>query len=304
MLRRIVHGALALAAGAALSLLTSQPALAWGEQGHRAVAEIAQANVSPKTATVIAALLKAEPGLGTPTCAVRSLSDASYWPDCIRNQNWRWAYTFPWHFVDSPVSAPAFDPKAQCDYGACVTAQIERNRRILADASLPAAQRLEALAFLAHFVGDIHQPLHAADNGDHGGNTPIVANLPGEPIVNAGVVIDPKPHPISLHWFWDTIVVRRLFAEEARTAIVRPYSAEERKMIATGAVDDWARESWELARGLVYPQAFGKVPTAAEEASEVTIPDAEIGRDAKVARQRLIQAGLRLARLLDEALGQ
>ena len=278
-----------LATVAALAVGWAQPVLAWGDVGHRTIAALAQANITPETAARIADLLKAEGGLGTPACPVKSLSDAAVWPDCLRGDSPRWAYTFPWHFHDSEVPGPGFEIKANCSYGICATAQIERNRRIVADKSLPVAQRLEALAFLAHIVGDLHQPLHAAEHDhDHGGNG-VKVSYPGNPDGN-------------LHWLWDSAIAERAVAT---APVVRVYSAQERARIATGGVGDWAQESWVVARDVVYPQVYGHAPARAEVLpGVVVITQAQVDADAPVARARLVAAGLRLARVLDEALGQ
>lgn len=285
MMRRIAL----LFALVALALGGARPALAWGEKGHRAIAEIAMANVSPHTASAISALLRAEAGLDTPACPVRSLSDAAVWPDCLRGDPDRWGYTFAWHYQDGPVCAAAFDPRAHCPGGNCVTAQIERSRRLLADRRLPPAQRLEALAFLAHFVGDVHMPLHAADNDDRGGNS-VQASWHGRAEGN-------------LHALWDGPMAERAIAT-AHPALVRVYSPAERARIATGEAGDWARESWQLARRFVYPQAFGHSPCVGRAPEHVDISEAQINAGAAIARQRLLQAGLRLARLLDAMLGR
>ncbi|NBC36539.1 endonuclease [Novosphingobium sp. FSY-8] len=281
----------ALVAAAALPLAAPSPALAWGEVGHHTVANIALANVSPATAAAIAELLKAEKGLGTPKCPVTTIAQAGYWPDCLRSDSWRWAYTFPWHYQDGEVTLPAFDIKANCPQTACVTAQIERSRRVLADKSIPAPQRLEALAFLTHFVGDLHQPLHAAEHAhDAGGN--------GVKVVRADGKID------SLHWYWDKDTAEGALALMG-PPLVRAYSADDRAALATGGVEDWAKESWAIARDVVYPQVFGHAPAEGEKLSApVSITAEQNAANARIARDRLTRAGLRLARLLDEALGQ
>jgi hypothetical protein len=302
MFRKSLHAA------AALALVWAQPVLAWGETGHRTIAAVAQANVTPAAKAQIDALLQAESGLGTPECRVKSIGDASVWPDCMRAKSWRWGYTFPWHFQDSDVTGAAFDKKANCSYYACVTAQIPRNQRILADKTLPAAQRLEALAFLVHFVGDLHQPLHASEHDhDAGGNGVIITNIAGSPYVintTPPTVVSAKPTPLTLHGMWDSFLVER--AKKAdQLPQVRPYTPSERSAIATGDVYDWAQESWQMAHDVVYPQVFGKVVTAQDKTEKnVTISDAALDADVPLVRQRLLQAGLRLARLLDEALPQ
>lgn len=290
---------------ATLSATLAQPALAWGELGHRTVGEIAYANVKPEVAAQIDDLLKGEAALGTPDCHVTNLSDAAVYPDCLHAYMWRWAYTFPWHYQDIDIDKP-FDVKAACSYGTCVTAQIERDRRILADRSLTPAVRMEVLIFLTHFVGDLHQPLHAAEHDhDAGGNAVTVSNVPAPSYVAAGNpprVVDNSSKPANLHSVWDTVVVERA-RDLDHMPPVRRYNEADRARVATGEVADWAKESWLMAHDVVYPQAFGHVLAPGETAPKsVTLSDADLDKDADLAAKRLLQAGLRLARVLDEAL--
>lgn len=273
---------------AALLALLATPALAWGGFGHETTAKIALANVSPRTRAEITRLLRAEAALGTPYCRMRSLEEASTWADCLRRESWRWAYTFSWHYQTENICKP-YDVKANCSGGNCVTAQIVRNRRILADTSLPSAQRLEALAWLTHFIGDLHMPLHSGDNADLGGNA-----------VSAKYGIAPGR---NLHSVWDGPMAERGITS-AQPPLVRRYSAEERAELATGDVADWGRESWQFARDLVYARAFDRDPCAGGEApKDVVWSNEDIEASLPTLRQRVTQAGLRLARDLDAALG-
>jgi hypothetical protein len=155
---------------AALALLVAPvQAGAWGFYAHGVTADIAYANVSPQTRAKINELVRQEAMLGTPECRIRTIAEASVWPDCVRNTLWRWGYTAAWHYRTTPI-CEAYNPRANCSGGNCVTAQIERSHRILADERLPAHIRLEALAFMVHFAGDIHMPLHSGDKDDRGGN--------------------------------------------------------------------------------------------------------------------------------------
>ncbi len=278
---RILASLLAL-----VSLVLSPVAMAWGEYGHHTTGSVAWANVKPETRAAIRRLLKAERGLGTPKCRVRSIEEASYWPDCIRSDAWRYAYTFPWHYQTEPVCKP-YDPKANCANGNCVTGQIERARKVLSNKRLPDAVRLEAFAFLVHFVGDVHMPLHSGDNYDAGANN-VKATYGIAPVSN-------------LHWLWDGVQAERSISS-AVPPLARRYAPEERAELAGGVPSDWGRESWELARK-VYARAYGSDPcnggvlpehiTWSTEAIEESIPDAQ---------RRISQAGLRLADLLDRAL--
>ena len=156
-----------LALSAAAAFLLPSPAFAWGEYGHRTVAAIAMDNISPHSRAVIRRLLKAAPLLGTPDCALKSIGDASVWPDCIRRDRDRWGYTSPWHYQNVDICEP-FALEPNCPNGNCAYAQVERNMKILSDKSLPDNVRLEALAFLVHFTGDLPQPMHAGDRHDRG----------------------------------------------------------------------------------------------------------------------------------------
>ncbi|MCB2086870.1 MAG: S1/P1 nuclease [Sphingomonadaceae bacterium] len=266
------------------ALLPSQ-ALAWGEYGHRTTAEIALANVKPETRAAIRQLLRYEAQLGTPDCALASLPDASVWPDCVRREGWRWGYTASWHYQTAPICTP-YNPRANCSGGNCVRAQIERNLRILADESLPGNVRLEALAFMVHFVGDIHMPLHSGDKDDRGGNDRVTAY---------GIV----PNK-NLHSIWDSALAERAITS-ANPPLVRRYSPAEKASIATGGPEDWGRESWQAARDFVYPNAFDADACATDLPGETALTQEDIVAAIPVSQQRVQQAGLRMARLLDEA---
>ncbi len=272
------------ALGSALALMLPAQAQAWGFYAHTVTAEIAQANVRPDTRAKIARLLQAAPQLGTPDCPLASLEDAAVWPDCLRGQYWRWGYTFAWHYQTEPVTED-YDVRKNCSGGACVSAQIERNQRILADETLPDPVRLEALAFLVHFIGDIHMPLHSGDREDRGGNdrTAAYGIVPG----------------LNLHWIWDGPLAERAISGDP--PVVRRYSAVERAELAGGSAADWGRESWQLSREFVYPEAFDCNPCSGELPAETALTQEDIVRAAPVARRRVLQAGLRMADYLDAA---
>jgi len=272
------------AALAALAL--PQPVQAWGFFGHETTARIALANIEPHTRARLARLFAYERQLGTPGCPVGTLAQASTWPDCLRGESWRWGYTFAWHYQTEPVSEP-YDARKNCSGGACVSAQIERNHRILADESLPGNVRLEALAFMVHFAGDIHMPLHSGDNDDRGGND-----------VDATYGIAPGR---NLHSVWDSALAERAITA-AEPPLVRRYSPQERAALAGGGPADWGRESWELARSFVYANALGRPLAEGKESPEAATLTQEAIREAiPVAERRIVQAGLRIAALLDSA---
>ena len=258
--RAIRTGWLSAAGTALLALLAPANAQAWGFYAHRTTAEIAEANIRPETRAGIARLLRAAPLLGTPECPLDDLGDASVWADCLRGQAWRWAYAFAWHYQTQPITTP-YEARANCSGGACVSAQIERNARILADEGLPEPVRLEALAFLVHFAGDIHMPLHSGDHDDRGGNDRETAYgiAPG----------------LNLHSIWDGPLAERAISS-ARPSLVRQYSSAERAALGGGGAADWGSESWALSKSFVYPNAFDCDPCAGELPSQTALTQDDI----------------------------
>jgi hypothetical protein len=265
---------------AMLAFLPS-PALAWWEYGHETVAKIALAEVRPQTRVAIAKLIRRAPELATPTCPIRNIADASVWADCIKGLKDRFSYAASWHYQNVDVCKP-FDLKAACKDGNCVSAQITRNAKLLADKTLPPRERLMALAFLVHFVGDLHQPLHAGERNDLGGNRQL-----GSYGIFAGT-------KLNIHAIWDGYL-----AERAISSPPGP-NALARAGMADGTVEDWSRESWAVARDF-YASVQGGDPCATPVA-RAKVDDAAIEALIPVVRTQVSKGGARLARLLDEAL--
>ncbi len=157
------------------ALFGSSAALAWGPEGHNLVARIAEAQLTP------VARAKVQEILG-PNVSMTSIAS---WADQVRRQR---AESSPWHYVDIPIDKPHLDMARDCAKGACVVAQIEADEAALRDPATPTLQRRESLMFLIHFIGDMHQPLHSADNKDKGGNDVHV------------IFFD---RPANLHSTWD-----------------------------------------------------------------------------------------------------
>ena len=134
-------------------------AFAWGAEGHRIVALIAASELTPQAKAQVESLLGGD--------AASSMAELSTWADEIK---FRRHETGPWHYVDIEIDSQGYNAARDCPTGDCVVAQIERDEHIVGDRSLAMPVRAEALKFLIHFVGDLHQPLHCADNHDRGGN--------------------------------------------------------------------------------------------------------------------------------------
>jgi hypothetical protein len=276
----------ALVLAAVLLALLPTQAQAWGFYAHRQTASIAEANVSPQVRAKIKRLLRSEKALGTPECPLKTLEDAAVWADCVLGEGWRWGYTAAWHYRTAPI-CQAFNPRANCSGGNCVTAQIERAHRILADERFPDAIRLEALAFMVHFAGDVHMPLHSGDNEDRGGNDH-----------EADYGIRPG---YNLHSICDGPLAERAISDPA-DPVVRRYSPANRAELSGGAPAEWGRESWEIARSFVYPTAYDTDDVCAATLPEKTVLSQEdIVRGVPIAKRRVQQAGLRISDLLESA---
>jgi S1/P1 Nuclease len=267
-------------------LIPILPVQAYWEYGHETVAQIAEANMSAKARANIQRLLRAAPLIGTPKCPLRNIKDASTWADCIKGDQLRWGYTGSWHYQNVDICKP-FDLKSACAGGNCVSAQIDRNFALLKDKSLPANVRLEALAFLIHFVGDLHQPLHAGDHSDRGGND-LKANYGVMPGYN-------------LHSVWDGLLADR--ALSAAPYIIRRFSDAEKTEIGDGTVRDWSEEGWAISREFAYTRAVDGDPCGPKPTQIVTIDEADVAASRAALRRQVERGGLRLAKLLDEALG-
>ena len=268
----------------------ASPAAAYWEYGHETVARIALDHVRPATRAKIIALLRQGRLLETPDCPVATIEQASVWADCIKPLGDRFAYAYSWHYQNVDICRP-FDLKAACKDGNCVSAQVERNARLLADVHVPTRERVMALAFLVHFMGDLAQPMHAGDKGDLGGNK-VAANY--------GLV----GGRTNLHLIWDGYLAERAISTPPGGAggIAGDLSAQERAALESGSVTDWSRESWEAARSEAYTSLIGD-PCGPGSDARPTLNEAAVQKLIPAVRHNVLAGGLRLARLLDDALG-
>jgi S1/P1 Nuclease len=244
----------------------SPQAFAWGNEGHRIIADIAWAHLND---TTLANLRKF---LGD-----NDLASISTWADDIRPGR---PETGPWHYVDIPPATPGYAPK-DCPNENCAVARIQSFAKILGDPSQPFAKRSEALKFVVHFVGDLSQPMHAMADARGGNDIPVT-------VFGATQC---GPYPCNLHSVWDSELIDHTGMREHR------YARELETMIATDHLqagpDDpitWANQSLQLAKqAWVQPQS--------------NIDEAYYLQERPVVDRQLALAGLRLAQILNEELG-
>ncbi|WP_423601661.1 S1/P1 nuclease [Sphingomonas sp. MS122] len=276
-----------LAAVVFAATLIASPAFAYWEYGHETIAAIAYRNVKPETRRAIDRLLARQALLETPTCPARTIEQASVWADCIKPLGPRFSYAYNWHYQNVGICKP-FTLKGNCPDGNCVSAQIERDVKLLQDPKVPVREKVMALAFLTHFVGDLHQPLHAGDKGDLGGNRARS---------DYGIY---GPERLNLHSILDGWLAERAISTPPPLMVA--YPADERRAMGAGTVEDWSRENWEAAKQ-AYAAAFGGDPCRADIPERGKLDDAAIEQLVPMLRLQVQRGGLRLARLLDEAFG-
>ncbi len=271
------------------ALLCAAPALAWGPEGHRIVGELAQRELTPQTAAAVADLLHGE---SEPT-----LAGVANWADTLRQSDPdRFKKTQKWHYDDFPRGDCNYLPQRDCPDGDCVIEQIPAQEKILADPAQPRQARADALKFLVHLVGDVHQPLHAGYKDDKGGNdfqVSLRTDIPPQDYVKQNYVNGVMG--TNLHSVWDYYIIARhgmsahRYADEL-AARATPDANAPTNETAVGDAKDWALESCRIvAAESIYP---------ASHKMDATYLD----RMRPLAERRLIQAGHRLAVLLNNAL--
>jgi len=276
--------------------IPSGNALAWGEEGHRMVGVIADQHLAPEARRQVLALLKDDRlADGQPSHRL-TLGEIAYWADEIKDMPWGKSKN-AWHFDDIPVCAGT-QGSQYCNKGVCASAQLARHLAMLANRRESLRRRNEALKWVVHLAGDIHQPLHAATHGDRGGNAVQVSFF--------GERDNPPYGTINLHAIWDVHMVRRLIRDKGgEDAIVSAAVGEaQRAAWEQGSISEWITESHALARTIVYPALPVGFSCSGEIGGVLTIGRAYYAKAAPVLESQIRKAGIRLARVLNEVLSR
>lgn len=198
-------------------LLLALPVLAWSPLGHRLVAELAARQLTPAASAEVERLLAGEPD---PT-----LGGIANWADQLRYTDpARFKATSRWHYINAQGGGCDFDLARDCPNGDCVVGAIEAQRKILADRSQSPAARRDALKFVVHLVGDAHQPMHAGNRTDAGGNRfqiSLRTDIPPEDYARDSYVGGVMG--TNLHSVWDYYVLasRRLSDKDYADLLAR-----------------------------------------------------------------------------------
>jgi hypothetical protein len=263
-------------AAAVLMFSVATVAQAWGPLGHSVVAELAQRHLSPAAEAEVERLLAPE--------HTKLLADVANWPDQMQDDPAMaslWKQTRAQHYVNfHGGSACNYVPPRDCRDGRCVVAALQYYVGVLGDRSKPDSARRQALKFVVHFAGDIHQPLHAGYRDDKGGNT-------------FQVQYDGKG--TNLHKIWDSrmLYTRHLdwqqYAQRLDSAV--PPALPPPIAPLDNPYAQWAEESCRItAEPGFYP-------------GNHKIGPAYVSTWLPVADRRLREAGRRLSQVLNLALG-
>ncbi len=304
----------AVLSGVLLWLAQIPPALAWGALAHAVIGQLAEDELKNDTQLLTLlrrfrdptqyqqvrdALLGTEPP--EPAQALRAMAN---WPDWHKRQPGMLSADDQRHYINLPFTA-RYNRTQYCADGVCSIETLLEQRALLANHRAPLPQRAVALAWVAHLVGDMHQPLHAGKAEDRGGNLTCVAWM-GEP--SQPVTVDGKPacSGANLHAVWDSQLIEAAtgfghpddapaLARQLRPWWQRVQAAEPSMTARTPAewravIERWHNETQALIlqEGLYPPD--GKIESP------------YLQRHYPTARLQLLRAAVRLAALLRQSL--
>jgi hypothetical protein len=306
---------------AAIFFCAPSSAWAWGCEGHQVVALIAERNLTPHALAMVKQILRdgpIDPHLSR-YCkqgGTDPLADASTWADDIRALRPEAA---PWHYIDIPLGTSRREIAKFCPLPeSCVTQAITDEIALLRSPGIDPQKKADALRFLIHFVGDLHQPLHATTNNDQGGNCVPVAFFDALPQLRNP---ETESYAPNLHAVWDTNILGK--ATEGKTVEQVASELEESFRSKTAGskkdsadVNGWAWESYLLAQKVVYGNLPVRIPVESPQTIKSCADDNHVAARmlklnerleqpyqdaaAAVVQQQIARAGARLALLLNQ----
>jgi hypothetical protein len=248
-------------------------AAAWGKAGHKIVCMVAFRMAAPATQTEIRRLMGLDADFP-------SFEESCSWPDQPRQRGSE-------HIVHVPRTAKRL--VSDCPMAdRCVVTAIAKDLAVLRSKSAGDRDKLASLKFLAHWVGDIHQPLHAAFKDDRvGTEISVVGECAG-----------------TMHAMWDTCLVTKTLgrdAAQAATGVANSVTPASRKRWSMSRPRDWANESFAIATNPRTKYCIRRGGACERPTGSVVVDDAYLRDNAAIIRERLARAAVRLARLLDYA---
>jgi len=280
------------------SLCTVWGAPLWGQTGHMVTGLVAQKLLTTAASNEVYDLIPQQNG---------QLSLVANWADQVRSQP-AYKWSAPLHYTDTPDWACVYKP-ADCDHNMCVVSAISNYTTRQSQSNLPLTQRVEALKFFVHFVGDVHQPLHVGFISNLGGN-----KLTGK-FLNKNT---------NLHSLWDSAIIDKVVKDQfggsqdnfANYLWNRISTGDWKKFVSDwkscssshnltkdeiaaapyGACPDvWADESAKLACDYAYVQADGKTPIQ----NNFNLGQDYYDRNLEIVMIQLAKAGVRMGTIIN-----
>ena len=261
MLRRKTPASFFIGTVLVAVFLFANSVFSWGPQGHKVIAHIAELNLSPETKKHIVREFN-----------INNLADVAIWADITRKKR---AYEKPWHYTNIKEGEWTYVRERDCPESNCVVEKIKTFSKRVADIHASFGERRDALKFLVHFVGDVHQPLHLGNLKDRGGGR---------------IRLFYSGKNVSLHYLWDGGLInwnKESLVEYAARLNLRVVDTEKSEW-QSAKINQWANESRSLALKYAYPLDDGNLSKE------------YIERGREVLNQRMVQAGIRLAGLLNQ----
>jgi len=243
----------------------------WSGPGHRIVAAIAEERLSPAARRLVREQFGALP-LSDPGIAM--------WADDVRDRR-----TGPWHYVNVPRDAERFDPRRDCPAAGCAVSALEEAIAAIRRENDP-ARIVEALRWIVHLAGDLHQPMHAGELRDRGGN-------------DTEVRIGRRKQPVNVHRLWDAEVVEPVAAGGDPLRAARALAASVRPADAAAWAADLSPASWATETHLVARAVYVELGTFPVERGTILLPAGYPASQRARTAEALAKAGVRLAALLD-----
>jgi hypothetical protein len=300
----------------ALTLVSARAAFAWNGTGHEIVAFVAWSQMTPGAKAAATALLKEHPDYsrtftreGAPAGPERdeqAFAIAATWPDLIRSESFGKSFMYArsnWHYVDMPfvIGNVPTPPPSDLSWTPGKEPEnaiqaIKKNIADLKNLKLSAVDRAVALCWVEHLIGDIHQPLHATSmfsatfpEGDKGGNSQFI-KVPG------------STRSLNLHSLWDGMVGGYMPLTEVKKIADKLEEVHPRKEfdkdLADTNPDDWAKQSYDQAKRVVYLD--GKLQTTASRgAAAPELPAGYLDAAKPIAGRDVTLGGMRLAQTLN-----
>jgi S1/P1 Nuclease len=273
----------AIALAALLVAASIGEALAWGEEGHAIVAEIAQRRLNDAARAAVTNIL----ANASPTLKNASLASLASWADDYRPSH---TETSNWHFVDIPLDDNAYDPARDCKAddprGDCIIAELDRLRKELVCTT--GEDQFKALKFAVHFVGDIQQPLHTVLENLGGNQIFVEVQMKG--LVCTGNCI-PTTDFAKFHDLWDFVLIQKTVF--AWGSYVERLEGGWLKSPDAAGADGGTPTEWAL-------EAHKAAQTIWKRPANNILGDAYYATALPILDRQLAVGGLRLARYLND----